>query len=59
MNSTLSRAAQLLEYDADCLRSSHTLNGEWVIEDVCDETAKADHDERLAVAAKLRLMAAV
>ena len=55
---TMLRAAQLLESDSEDLRSSHTLaDGEWDTTDPIDESAKRDCDERLAIAAKLRLMA--
>jgi len=56
---TMLRAADLLESDAEDLKRSHTYaNGEWDTRDPIDEVAKADYDERLAIAAKLRLMAA-
>lgn len=52
------RAAQILEQDAKDLKDSHTLSdGRWHITDPADEAAKADHDERLILAAQLRLMA--
>lgn len=52
---TMLRAAQLLEADAKCLKESHTLaNGSWY---PGDEFAKSDHDERIKIAAILRLLA--
>lgn len=56
---TLLRAAQLLESNAEDLKRSHTLeDGEWDTTDPLDESAKAICDEELAIAAKLRVMAA-
>lgn len=52
----LLRAAQLLEEDAECLKRSHTLNGEWIAMSPEDERAKADCVERMALAAILRLL---
>lgn len=52
------RAAQLLEEDAEATRESHTRSdGTWDLSDPCDETAKAGHDERLKIAAAVRLLA--
>lgn len=55
----LLRAAQLLELNAEDLKRSHTLeDGEWDTTNPIDESAKAAHDEEMAIAAKLRVMAA-
>ena len=45
----LKRAAEILREDAESIRQSHTLGGDWQSED----KAKAEHDEMLAVAEKL------
>lgn len=56
---TLLRAAQLLESNAEDLKRSHTFcDGEWCITDPIDESAKSIYDEEMAIAAKLRAMAA-
>ena len=55
---TLLRAADLLEADARDVKASHTRSdGTWDLRDPLDANAKADHDERMAIASKLRLMA--
>lgn len=54
----LLRAAQLLDEDAQALKESHTRgDGTWDLSAPEDETAKAGHDERLQIAAKLTVMA--
>lgn len=54
---TMLRAARLLEQDAAELKQSHTVdNSTWILTDPCDRAAKADHDERLAIASKLMLL---
>lgn len=54
----LKRAAELLEEDAAAVKRSHTTtDGEWDLSDPCDVHAKDDHDERMALAVKLRLIA--
>lgn len=51
------RAAQLLEAHALDLKASHTrADGSWDIDDPLDACAKADYQERLALAAKLKFM---
>jgi len=49
-------AIDLLKRLAADLFAAHALRGEWHITDHADETAKADHDEALAVAALLEQM---
>lgn len=48
----LKRAAEILREDAESIRQSHTLGGDWQGE----QEAKADHDEMLAVAEQLEAM---
>ena len=56
-NTLLIRAADMLEEDAQCLEESHTTSeGVWDLSDPLDVNAKADCDERRAVAAALRLL---
>lgn len=55
---TLLRAAEILAEDAEILRASHTLDDRWILIDSADELARADHDERVSIAAKLQAMAA-
>lgn len=50
----LKRAAEILREDAESIRQSHTLGGDWQSED----KAKADHDEMLAVAEQLDVLSA-
>lgn len=56
---TMLRAAQLLEQDAEDMKRSHTIDGVWDTTDPIDESAKADHDEHLGIAAKLRVLAII
>lgn len=57
---TILRAAQLLAQDAAEIKMSHTRSdGTWDLSDPCDESAKADHDERIAIAANLKLLASL
>lgn len=51
------RATELLEEDASEIKASHTLEGKWIVLDDSDARAEADYNERMALAAKLRLMA--
>ena len=51
------RAADLFDEDADVLRDSHTLDGEWIVYDESDKAAHESHDEMRALAAKLRALA--
>jgi hypothetical protein len=53
----LRRAAFLLRSLAADLRASHTLHGEWHIDNPYDEGAKAEHDECMALAAELYAVA--
>lgn len=59
MSPTLARAAAILEREAGAIKESLTVAGRsgWVLSDEADRQAKADHDEMLELAAKLRLMA--
>jgi hypothetical protein len=54
---TLLHAARLLERDAESLRVSHSVNGEWQLACGCDVGAKHDHDDMLATAVGLRALA--
>jgi hypothetical protein len=46
----IKRAAAMLEYEAECIKESHTINGKWLGE----PEAKADYDEFKKVARELR-----
>lgn len=46
----IKRAAAMLEYEAECLKESHTVNGKWQGE----LEAKSDYDEFKKVARELR-----
>lgn len=55
--SALRRIAQILEEEAECIRGSHTLHGQWCLLDAVDRSAKAQHDEMKSLAQKARAAA--
>ena len=58
-SATLLRAAEILEREAECLQRSYVVSTMSSDEAVWDDaSAKADHDENLAIAAELRAEAA-
>lgn len=46
----IKRAVEMLEFDAECMKDSHTIGGKWNGE----SEAKQDYDERKATAKQLR-----
>lgn len=50
----LCAAARTIEADAQDLKRSHTLRGEWIELDDVDRSAKAEYDSRMKLAAELR-----
>jgi hypothetical protein len=48
-------AAEILEQEAEALKDSHTVNGEWRDgQDEIDAAAHAEHDDLLFIARRLR-----
>jgi hypothetical protein len=54
MKALLNKAAELLEYEAKCLKSSHTLDGVWQLDDATDRHAQQSHKALLKTAGELR-----
>lgn len=50
------RASEILDRDADALKDSYTVGGEWELRSTNEAQAKEDHDEMKRIAAELRLM---
>jgi len=57
MQRVVLHAAEILEQEAEALKASHTVNGEWRDgQDEIDAAAHAEHDDWLVTARQLRAM---